>query len=112
MPPTWLTIIAWISLASAFVSVGAILFDIYARGLRQPVRVMEAVWPITALYLGPLGLLAYARIGRPRMISRTDRDSGKHHLSGRASSSPQLIAAQAARSATSSASGRYSQPRW
>ena len=28
-------------------------------------RVMEAVWPITALYLGPLGWPTYARLGRP-----------------------------------------------
>jgi hypothetical protein len=26
-----------------------ILYDIYARGRRQPVRVREAVWPLTAL---------------------------------------------------------------
>ena len=54
MPPTWLTIIAWISIAAAFVSAAAILDDINGRGLRQPVRVMEAVWPVTAVYRGPL----------------------------------------------------------
>jgi hypothetical protein len=27
---------------------------------------MEAVWPITALYLGPAGWFAYRRLGRPR----------------------------------------------
>ena len=73
MPPTWLTIIAWISLAAAFVSAAAILYDIYVRGWRQHMRVMEAVWPITALFLGPLGWLAYARIGRPRPVSPTNR---------------------------------------
>jgi hypothetical protein len=67
MPPSWLTIIAWISLAAGFLSAGAILYDIYARGLRQPMRVMEAVWPITALYLGPLGWFAYTRLGRPEL---------------------------------------------
>jgi hypothetical protein len=77
MPPTWLTIIAWISIAAAFVSAAAILYDIYGRGLRQHVRVMEAVWPITALYLGPLGLLAYARIGRPRLVSATNHPGGE-----------------------------------
>lgn len=30
-------------------------YDVYIRGLRQPMRVMEAVWPLTALYLGVLG---------------------------------------------------------
>ena len=47
-----------------FVSAAAIVYDICGRGLRQPMRVMEAVWPITALYLGPLGWPAYARLGR------------------------------------------------
>jgi hypothetical protein len=72
MPPTWLTFLAWASLAAGFLSAGAIVFDVYGRGLRQPMRVMEAVWPITALYLGPLGWLAYARLGRPRVA----RDPG------------------------------------
>jgi hypothetical protein len=67
MPPTWLTIIAWISLAAGFWCAAAVLYDIYARGQRQPMRVMEAVWPITALYLGPFGWFAYARLGRPSL---------------------------------------------
>jgi hypothetical protein len=67
VPPTWLTIIAWISVAAGFWSAAAVLYDIYGRGLRQPMRVMEAVWPITALYLGPLGWFAYAGLGRPHL---------------------------------------------
>ena len=66
MPPTWLTIVAWISLAAGFLSGGAIVSDIHGRGLRQPMRVMEAVWPITALYLGPAAWFAYGRLGRPK----------------------------------------------
>src|SRR5579864_4313602 len=66
MPSTWLTTLAWISIAAGFISAAAILYDIYGNGLRQPMRVMEAVWPITALYLGPLGLLLYAGLGRPQ----------------------------------------------
>ena len=37
---------------------------------------MEAVWPITALYLGPLGLLLYSGLGRPRR-SRGPQDAAK-----------------------------------
>jgi uncharacterized membrane protein len=74
MPPTWLTIIAWISLAAGFLTAGAIVYDIYGRGLRQPMRVMEAVWPITALYLGPLGWLAYVRLGRPTVTTSSRPD--------------------------------------
>jgi hypothetical protein len=65
MPPTWLTVVAWISLAVAVLSALAILHDIYGRGRRQRMGIMEAVWPVTALYLGPLALWAYRRWGRP-----------------------------------------------
>ena len=76
MPPTWLTILAWISIAAGFLSAAVVLYDIYGNGLRQPMRVMEAVWPITALYLGPLGLWLYAGLGRPRR-SRWAQDAAK-----------------------------------
>lgn len=66
MPPAWLETIAWVSLGVAFVCAGAIAWDMLVRGYRQPMRVMEAVWPVTALYLGPLGLWAYWQWGRPK----------------------------------------------
>jgi uncharacterized protein DUF4396 len=69
MPPRWLTIVAWVSIAAGFLSAARILYDIYARGRRQHLRVMEAVWPLTALYTGPLGWLIYARLGRPRLVT-------------------------------------------
>lgn len=64
MPPTWLTVIAWVSLAVAFLTAGLILYDIYGRGYRQKMAVMEAVWPVTALYFGPLAWWGYRRWGR------------------------------------------------
>jgi hypothetical protein len=64
MPPTWLTVVAWISLASAFACAGVIVADVFLRGHRQHLWIMEVVWPLTALYSGPLGLLAYRRWGR------------------------------------------------
>lgn len=64
MPPTWLTIVAWISLGAAFLTAAAILVDIIARGRRQSMWIMEPVWAITALYLGPLTWPAYRRWGR------------------------------------------------
>ena len=66
MVPGWLTAISWVFVALAVLSAGALLYDVYGRGYRQRVRAMEAVWPISALYLGPLALLVYARWGRPR----------------------------------------------
>lgn len=63
MPPTWLTTLAWISLTLGALSAVVILADI-RRGYRQMMGVMEWVWPITALYLGPFGLWFYWRVGR------------------------------------------------
>ncbi len=66
MVPTWLAILSWISLGAAFVCAGFILYDLYGRGYRQHMWIMEAVWPITALYFGPLALWGYYRWGRPQ----------------------------------------------
>lgn len=38
---------------------------IYLLGYREHVKIMEAVWPLTALYAGPLAVAAYFRWGRP-----------------------------------------------
>lgn len=65
MPATWLTILAWVALGLAFASSAAILIDIYGRGYRMKMAVMEAVWPVTALYSGPAGVWLYRRYGRP-----------------------------------------------
>jgi hypothetical protein len=62
MGAIWLDDVAWISLASAFVCAAIILRDVIARP--QPMAIMNRVWPITALYAGPLGLWAYWRLGR------------------------------------------------
>jgi hypothetical protein len=64
--PGWLTSISWVFVGLALVCAAAILYDIYGRGYRQHVRAMEAVWPLSALYFGPLALGIYARWGRPR----------------------------------------------
>jgi Domain of unknown function (DUF4396) len=64
VPPGWLEAVAWVSLGLAFATAALIAFDIFGRGNRQQMGVMEAVWPITALYLGPLAWLGYRRWGR------------------------------------------------
>ena len=56
-------VVARISLALGFVSAGIIAIDI-ALGRHQMMAVMNLVWPITALYSGPLGLAAYFFVGR------------------------------------------------
>jgi hypothetical protein len=79
MPPTWLTVLAWTALAAGFASAAVIVFDIYGRGYRQQrMPVMEAVWPITALYFGPVAVWGYRRFGRPTSGQRL-RQHGDDH---------------------------------
>jgi hypothetical protein len=66
VPSAWLTNLAWVALALAFASSLVILIDLFGRGYRQKMRVMEWVWPVTALYLGPVAVWAYRRYGRPQ----------------------------------------------
>lgn len=61
--PDWLITLSIVSLALAVACALAIAADI-AAGRRQPMAIMNLVWPITALYAGPLGLWAYWRLGR------------------------------------------------
>jgi hypothetical protein len=59
-----LTAVAWAALALAFACAIVILIDIYVRGDRQRMGIMEAVWPVTALYFGPAAVWMYWRYGR------------------------------------------------
>jgi hypothetical protein len=68
MLPAWLTALAWVSLASGLLCAGLIAIDVFVRGYRQGVWIMEIVWPLTALYSGPLGWLAYRRWGRVNSV--------------------------------------------
>ncbi len=65
-PPTWFTVVSLIFVGIGFLCAGVILYDIFGRGYRQRIGAMEAVWPITAFYFGPLALWAYYRWGRPQ----------------------------------------------
>jgi hypothetical protein len=59
----FLTNFAGISLLLAGACALIIVFDILA-GHRQHMWIMNIVWPITALYAGPLALWLYFRVGR------------------------------------------------
>jgi hypothetical protein len=63
-PPGWLEAVAWASLAIAFVVALFMLYDFYVAGRRQHMWIMEAVYPLTALYWGPAALWFYLRHGR------------------------------------------------
>jgi hypothetical protein len=56
-------LIAWISLGVGFLCAAIIAVDLLRRP--QMMGVMNLVWPITALYGGPLALYAYWTLGRP-----------------------------------------------
>src|SRR5690606_20579545 len=64
MPPEWLTAVAWAYLVACLASTAVIVLDVLVRRHRQMMKVMEWVWPVTALYLGPFALWAYLRHGR------------------------------------------------
>ena len=77
MSPLWLVVSAWCALGLGFASAGWILFDVHVRGYRQHMRIMEAVWPVTALYFGPVAVWGYHRFGRPkthRWLTEHDRE--------------------------------------
>ena len=64
MAPVWLTVVAWLYLPVCLCCAGIIAYDIAVDHRRQPMGVMNFVFPITALYFGPLALALYWRWGR------------------------------------------------
>jgi hypothetical protein len=64
MAPDWLTAVAWFYLALCFCCAAIIAGDIVLNHRRQPMGVMNYVFPITALYLGPAALALYWGWGR------------------------------------------------
>jgi hypothetical protein len=79
MAPTWLTVLAWISLAASFVCAGLIAVEIFVKGYRQHGWIMDVVWSLTALYSGPLGWLAYRRWGRLNSPRYRQETGDRHH---------------------------------
>lgn len=67
-PANLLEAVAWLSISLALISSTVIVSDIYVRGYRQKMTVMNLVYPITALYWGPVALWFYARHGRRQSI--------------------------------------------
>ncbi len=62
--PTWLTPVAAVFLALAALSAAAVAYDVWVRGHRQQLPVMDAVWVLSALWLGPFVLPLYLRVAR------------------------------------------------
>ena len=70
MAPAWLTVVAWLYLSVCFCCAGIIAYDIAFNHRRQPMGVMNFVFPITALYFGPFALAAVLALG-PSRLRRT-----------------------------------------
>ena len=68
--------IAWASLAIGLACAIGVAADI-AAGRRQPMAIMNLVWPITCLYASVLGLWAYLTIGRPAATRSDDAHTRK-----------------------------------
>ena len=64
MPPDWLQTLAFYYCSLSILSALYVALDIFVLGRRQKMWIMEVVWPLTALYWGPLGLPFYWLIGR------------------------------------------------
>ena len=62
MPSEPLVIVSWVSIGLAVLSAIVIAIDVVRRP--QHMAIMNVVWPVTALYAGPLALLAYFAFGR------------------------------------------------
>jgi hypothetical protein len=58
--------LAWAYLSICFACATVVGYDIGVNGRRQPMGVMNLVFPITALYFGPFALAFYWRWGRAR----------------------------------------------
>lgn len=87
MAPVWLTVVAWLYLSVCFCCAGIIAYDIAFNHRRQPMGVMNFVFPITALYFGPFALTLYWRWARASARTTTPPMS-----MGRAVASPATVA--------------------
>lgn len=77
MVPDGLYPVAWAFVLVGLLSAAVMLHDIYVRRFRQDRVAMEAVWAITALYLGPIALLAYFAWGRTNSAKGRVPDSAR-----------------------------------
>ena len=76
MVTNWLQLTACIWLATSAISFFVVLIDVPQRHLTM--EIMKVVWPLTTLYMGPIGLYAYWSWGR---LSVTHSPSADHPTS-------------------------------
>lgn len=77
--PEWLHAVAWAYVALCFLCTAWIATDFY-RGHRQKMWIMYLVWPITALYFGPVAVWMYLKtraINSPMAPKPSEESSAK-----------------------------------
>lgn len=84
MQPTWLLMLSWATLFVGLVSAVVVVVDDLVHGYRQPVKVMELIWPVTALYFGPAAIAAYNKWGKPQSPRWRERHGNPPKRSRRA----------------------------
>ena len=70
--------LSWTAVGLGVACCGVIVVDNLVRGYRQPVNVMEVVWPVTALYAGPAAVVAYRKWGRTQSQRWRQRNGPPH----------------------------------
>lgn len=76
MVPEWLDALAKASVTGSFFIAGIIIGAVWVRP--QKMWIMNVVWPVTALYWGPVTLWAYRLMGlRSAKSGISDREEGK-----------------------------------
>lgn len=73
--PTWLTTLSWLWIVAAIISAAVVAFDVYGRGNRPQRPMLAAVWPLSALYLGPLAIVLQRRNARRREAAATSSET-------------------------------------
>jgi len=86
-PPVWLNALADIYLLISFISAAIVLFDVIFRQ-RQKMAVMNVVWPITALYWGPVTLWGYYKLKPKQDKKGNGRSGGKEQPDNGAGENP------------------------
>jgi hypothetical protein len=76
MAPHWFELLAWVALALGFASAFVIAADIVVLGNRQHMAIMNLVFPLTALYMGPVAVWAYFARGRRMSHKQMHMDTG------------------------------------
>lgn len=75
MIPNWLQTLAYLWLGLSAISFVVVIVDVPRQRMAMPI--MKLVWPLTTLYMGPIGLYAYWSWGR---VSIAHAPSAEHPM--------------------------------